>query len=232
MKKIIIYIFLGLIWLLPASAKDLFEIINQKEKPKRLLNKDFKNSLSEEINSLSIYLGQSKNNEKIPLVDMFYSNLQSNAYKTKEVSVNDDDYFLVSGCRRQSCGEKALLWIDKKNKIVVGAMIHYFLDTKESNKLKITKDLVEKYKKRYKEQWKEELMKAVKESSKDEKYLLIFSKKFDEYKDLPDEYKSALSNWLSGLTEYDIATKKDIPLITSIKNFINSENKRVEIVEN
>ena len=117
---------------------------------------------------------------------MFYSNLQSNAYNTKEVSVNDDDYFIVSGCRRQSCGEKALLWIDKKNKIVVGAMIHYFLDTKESNKLKITKDLVEKYKKRYKE-----LMKAVKESSKDEKYLLIFSKKFDEYKDLPDEYKSA-----------------------------------------
>lgn len=185
---------------LPTSAKDLFEIINQTEKPKRLLKKDFKKLLSEEINSLSIYLGQSKNNKKIPLVDMFYSNLNGNAYKTKEVSVNDDDYFIVSGCRRQSCGEKALLWIDKKNKIVVGAMIHYFLDTKEN--------------------------------SKDENYLLIFSKKFDKYKDLPDVYKSALSSWLSGLTEYDIATKKNIPLITSIKNFINSENNRIEIIEN
>ena len=155
--------------------------------------------MSEEINNISIYLGQSKNNEKLPLVDMFYSNLKANAYKTKEVSVNDDNYFIVSGCRRQSMVRK-LLWIDKKNRIVVGAMIHYFLDTKES--------------------------------SKDENYLLIFSKKFDEYKDLPDEYKSALSSWLSGLTEYDFDTKKDIPLKTSIKNFINSENKRIKIVEN
>ena len=200
MKKLAIFIFVGLICFLPASAKDIFEIINQTEKPKRLLKKDFKNLLSEEINNISIYLGQSKNNEKLPLVDMFYSNLKANAYKTKEVSVNDDNYFIVSGCRRQSCGEKALLWIDKKNRIVVGAMIHYFLDTKES--------------------------------SKDENYLLIFSKKFDEYKDLPDEYKSALSSWLSGLTEYDFDTKKDIPLKTSIKNFINSENKRIKIVEN
>ena len=199
MKKLVIFIFLGLICFLPASAKDLFEIINQTEEAKRLLKGDFKKLLSEEINNLSIYLGQSKNNEKIPLVDMFYSNLKANAYETKEVSVNDDDYFIVSGCRHQSCSEKALLWIDKKNKIVVGAMIHYFLDTKES--------------------------------SKDENYLLIFSKKFDKYKDLPEVYKSALSSWLSGLTEYDIATKKNIPLITSIKNFINSENKRIEIVD-
>ena len=199
MKKLVIFIFLGLICFLPASAKDLFEIINQTEEAKRLLKGDFKKLLSEEINNLSIYLGQSKNNEKIPLVDMFYSNLKANAYETKEVSVNDDDYFIVSGCRHQSCSEKALLWIDKKNKIVVGAMIHYFLDTKEN--------------------------------SKDENYLLIFSKKFDKYKDLPDGYKSALSSWLSGLTEYDIATKKNIPLITSIKNFINSENKRIEIVD-
>ena len=199
MKKLVIFIFLGLICFLPASAKDLFEIINQTEEAKRLLKGDFKKLLSEEINNLSIYLGQSKNNEKIPLVDMFYSNLKANAYETKEVSVNDDDYFIVSGCRHQSCSEKALLWIDKKNKIVVGAMIHYFLDTKES--------------------------------SKDENYLLIFSKKFDKYKDLPEVYKSVLSSWLSGLTEYDIETKKNIPLITSIKNFINSENKRIEIVD-
>lgn len=200
MKKLILILFFSLISFLPASAKDLFEIINQTEKPKYLLDREFKKLLSDEINNLSIYLGQSINNEKIPLVDMFYSNLKANAYNIKEVSVNDDDYFIVSGCRRQSCSEKALLWIDKKNQIVVGAMIHYFLDTKES--------------------------------SKDENYLLVFSKKFEEYNDLPNEYKSALSGWLSGLTEYDIDTKKNVPLITSIKNFINSENKRSKIVEN
>ena len=36
---------------------------------------------------------------------------------------------------------------------------------------------------------------------------------------------------LKGETPLDIATKKNIPLITSIKNFINSENKRIEIVD-
>ena len=47
-----------------------------------------------------------------------------------EININDDRYFIISGCRPHSCPEKGL-WIDK-NKIVLGAMIHYFIESKDN----------------------------------------------------------------------------------------------------
>ena len=83
----------------------------------------------------------------------------------------------------------------KKNKIVVGVMLHYFLDSKAT--------------------------------SKDENYLLIFSKKINSVEDFPDDLKSTLKTWVSSLIQYDYETKKNIPLRPAVINFINSTNKRI-----
>jgi hypothetical protein len=201
MKKLLAVIVLGLLWIIPVSADDLFKLIEREEAPKSIItpdpNYDFKKELAKEVNDLSMYLGQTRNDEKIPLVKMFYQTLQSNNVNLKEISKKNKDYFVVSGCRPQSCSEKSLLWIDKTNKIVIGAMVHYFLDSKAS--------------------------------SKDETYLLIFSKKIDLVEDLPKQFKDDLKFWISQRTEYDFNDGKIKALKPTIINFINSKNQRSDI---
>jgi hypothetical protein len=203
MKKILPIIFFSLLWFIPVIADDLFKLIEREEDPKSIIssdpNYDFEKALAKEVNDLSMYLGYSRNDKKIPLVGMFYETLQSNSSKLDELSFNNEDHFIVSGCRSQSCSEKSLLWIDKKNKIVVGVMLHYFLDSKAT--------------------------------SKDENYLLIFSKKINSVEDLPDDFKFALNAWISNLTQYDYETEKDIPLRPTVVNFINKKNKRIAVSE-
>jgi hypothetical protein len=203
MKKILPIIFFSLLWFIPVIADDLFKLIEREEDPKSIIssdpNYDFEKALAKEVNDLSMYLGYSRNDKKIPLVGMFYETLQSNSSKLDELSFNNEDHFIVSGCRSQSCSEKSLLWIDKKNKIVVGVMLHYFLDSKAT--------------------------------SKDENYLLIFSKKINSVEDLPDDFKFALNAWISDLTQYDYETEKDIPLRPTVVNFINKKNKRIAVSE-
>lgn len=137
MKKILSLIVLTLFFSNTAFSDNLFKLIEREEDPKSIIssdpNYDFEKALAKEVNDLSMYLGQSKNDEKIPLVGMFYQTLQSNSSKLNELSVNNGDHFIVSGCRRQSCSEKSLLWIDKKNKVVISAMLHYFLDTQATS---------------------------------------------------------------------------------------------------
>lgn len=41
---------------------------------------------------------------------------------------------VLSGCRAHSCNEKAWLWVDVKNQIVAGAMIHYVFQGEYSEK--------------------------------------------------------------------------------------------------
>ena len=203
MKKILSLIFLTLFFSNTAFSDNLFKLIEREEDPKSIIssdpNYDFEKALAKEVNDLSMYLGYSRNDKKIPLVGMFYETLQSNSSKLDELSFNNEDHFIVSGCRSQSCSEKSLLWIDKKNKIVVGVMLHYFLDSKAT--------------------------------SKDENYLLIFSKKINSVEDLPDDFKFALNAWISNLTQYDYETKKDLPLRPTVVNFINSKNKRIAVSE-
>ena len=201
MKKLLSILFFSMLALNVACADDLFKLIESEEDPKSIIssdpNYDFEKALAKEVNDLSMYLGQSKNDKKIPLVGMFYQTLQSNSSKLDELSVNNEDHFKVSGCRSQSCSEKSLLWIDKKNKIVIGVMLHYFIDNKAT--------------------------------SKDENYLLIFSKKINSVEDFPDDFKSTLKTWVSSLVQYDYETKKNIPLRPTVINFINSKNKRITI---
>ena len=204
MKKLLAIVVLGLLWIIPVSADDLFKLIEReeaKQTPKSIIktdpNYDFKKELAKEVNDLSMYLGQTRNDEKIPLVKMFYQTLQSNNVNLKEISKKNKDYFVVSGCRPQSCSEKSLLWIDKTNKIVIGSMVHYFLDSKAS--------------------------------SKDETYLLIFSKKIDLVEDLPKQFKDDLKFWIYKRTEYDFNDGKIKALKPTIINFINSKNQRSDI---
>ena len=64
----------------------------------------------------------------------------------------------------------------------------------------------------------------------DNGYLLIISKKFKSYTDLPKKFNEDLNAWLLTRTTWDYV-KNDIKKLTpSVKRFINSENK-IEIIE-
>ena len=72
MKKLLAIMVLGLLWIIPVSADDLFKLIEReeaKQTPKSIIktdpNYDFKKELAKEVNDLSMYLGQTRNDEKI-----------------------------------------------------------------------------------------------------------------------------------------------------------------------
>jgi hypothetical protein len=48
----------------------------------------------------------------------------------EDVIVNDNRYVILSGCRQHSCDEKAWLWCDTKNGVVIGALVHYVFQGK------------------------------------------------------------------------------------------------------
>ena len=110
---------------------DLYKFFELKEDPKIIIDEiDFDTSLITELNDLEFYLGIGRGNN--PVNKSLYELLRNSAAEFEEIQINNDRYFIVSGCRYQSCPEKGFLWIDKKEKIVIGAMIHYFFETKEN----------------------------------------------------------------------------------------------------
>ena len=128
MKKILTFLFINLIFISPSHSKDLFEYLKSVQPPQLILGHiDFDKTLNKEISDLSIYLGMGKN--KKPVNETFFWTLRNGSASHDEININDDKYFIISGCRPRSCPEKGFLWIDKKNKIVLGAMIHYFIDS-------------------------------------------------------------------------------------------------------
>jgi len=195
MKKLLGIVVLGLLLSGNAYSKNLFEYISSNHPPKLIVGYDgFNEALNKEINDLNIYLGIGEG--KKPIYNSF-NKLLINSDADGEVEFNDENYFIVSGCRPHSCPEKGFLWIDKKEKIILAAMIHYFIDDK--------KDI-------------------------DNGYLLIISKEFKSYNDLPIKFNKDLKNWLSKLTTWDYV-KNDIKKLTpSVKRFVNSENK-IEIIK-
>ena len=195
MKKLLGIVVLGLLLSGNAYSKNLFEYISSNHPPKLIVGYDgFNEALNKEINDLNIYLGIGEG--KKPIYNSF-NKLLINSDADGEVEFNDENYFIVSGCRPHSCPEKGFLWIDKKEKIILAAMIHYFIDEK--------KDI-------------------------DNGYLLIISKEFKSYNDLPIKFNKDLKNWLSKLTTWDYV-KNDIKKLTpSVKRFVNSENK-IEIIK-
>ena len=195
MKKLLGIVVLGLLLSGNAYAKSLFEYISSNHPPKLIVGYDgFNEALNKEINDLNIYLGIGKG--KKPIHNSF-NQLLINSDADGEIEFNDENYFIVSGCRPHSCPEKGFLWIDKTEEIVLAAMIHYFVDNKKDT---------------------------------DNGYLLIISKKFKSYTDLPKKFNEDLNAWLLTRTTWDYV-KNDIKKLTpSVKRFINSENK-IEIIE-
>ena len=186
---------LGLLLSGNAYAKSLFEYISSNHPPKLIVGYDgFNEALNKEINDLNIYLGIGKG--KKPIHNSF-NQLLINSDADGEIEFNDENYFIVSGCRPHSCPEKGFLWINKKEEIVLAAMIHYFIDDKKDT---------------------------------DNGYLLIISKKFKSYTELPKKFNEDLNAWLSTRSTWDYV-KNDIKKLTpSVKRFINSENK-IKIIE-
>ena len=213
MKKIILIIIISIITTGVNANEDVYSFLNNH----KLNNKedlqpgyfhhvvteddDFQKLLSKEINNLPIYFGTSKDKE--PFNSMFPELIRNHSAFFKEIEINDEIYFINSGCRFQSCGEKGYLWIDKKNKIVLGANIHYFFNDK----------------KKFNRQGD----------------LLIFSKKFSSYNDLPDQFKGDLQKWVSRVTFYDPfeedKDKQTKPFLPKNIRFLNSQNK-ILILEN
>ena len=173
-----------------AFAKNLYQYTSMDLPPKLIVGYEgFNEALNKEINDLNIYLGIGKG--KKPIYNSF-NKLLINSDADGEVEFNDKNYFIVSGCRPRSGPEKGFLWIDKKEKIVLAAMIHYFIDDKKDT---------------------------------DNGYLLIISKKFKSYGELPRKFNEDLDVWLSTRSTWDYV-KNDIKKLTpSVKRFINLDNK-------
>lgn len=170
---------------------DLYKFFELKEDPKIIIDEiDFDTSLITELNDLEFYLGIGRGNN--PVNKSLYELLRNSAAEFEEIQINNDRYFIVSGCRYQSCPEKGFLWIDKKEKIVIGAMIHYFFETKDNRNR--------------------------------DGNLLIMSKQFKNFDDLPPQFNKDLEVWLSKIKVYDFINGKEKNLKPTKKRFVNSNN--------
>ena len=131
MRKYLIYILVVFCWCTASYSKDLFEYLKSDQPPPLIIgHTDFDKALNDHLSDLNLYFGMSK--DKKPINETFYWLLVNGSASHDEISVNNKNYFIVSGCRPQSCPEKGFLWIDKKKKIVLGAMIHYFIDSRDN----------------------------------------------------------------------------------------------------
>jgi len=175
---------------------DLYKFFELKEDPKIIIDEiDFDVSLIKELNDLEFYLGIGRGNN--PVNKSLYDLLRNSAAEFEEIQVNNDRYFIVSGCRYQSCPEKGYLWIDKKEKIVIGVMIHYFFETKKNRNR--------------------------------DGNLLIMSKQFKNFDDLPAKFYKDVEQWLSIIKVYDISSGGIKELKPTVKRFLNSENKIIDL---
>ena len=195
-KKIFLILFFSLLLNSNVYA-DLYKFFESKEDPKIIIDEiDFDTSLIKELNDLEFYLGIGRGNN--PINKSLYELLRNSAAKFEEIQVNNDRYFIVSGCRYQSCPEKGFLWIDKKEKIVIGAMIHYFFETKDNRNR--------------------------------DGNLLIMSKQFKNFDDLPNQFNKDLKKWLSTIKVYDFSIGEIKDLKPTAKRFLNSENIFRELI--
>jgi hypothetical protein len=190
MKKQFLIILLTL-FLNGLANADLYSFLDSKDEPKVIIDEiNFDTELIKELNDLKFYLGIGRENN--PINESLYELLRNSAAEFEETQINNKRYFIVSGCRYQSCPEKGFLWIDKKEKIVIGAMVHYFFKTQNN------------YSK--------------------EGDLLVMSKKFQNYNDLPKQFNRDLDKWLSSIKIYNLQNGGTKKLKPRMKRFVNSEN--------
>ena len=103
----------------------------------------------------------SSNNKKISLFDNFLKVLRGPPNKIKYLE--NDRYIVASACRAHSCPEKGFVWIDTKEKLLIGLILHYFFE---------------------------------KEENLDDGYFLIFSKNYQTFDKLPEQFFISLKEWI------------------------------------
>ena len=107
---------------------ELFDLINKKDTARNILkHREFEYALSKEINEKWIDFHRKGKDQWSFLNEKFYHLLNSSSKKANEIDINNDDFFIVTGCVDISCDEGALLYVDKKNKVVIGSIVHKFL---------------------------------------------------------------------------------------------------------
>ena len=107
---------------------ELFDLINKEDTARTILkDKEFEYALSKEINEKWIDFSRKGNDQWSFLNEKFYYHLFNSSLKAVDININNNKYFIVSGCADISCDEGALLYIDKEDKIVIGTLIHKYL---------------------------------------------------------------------------------------------------------
>jgi cyclophilin family peptidyl-prolyl cis-trans isomerase len=118
---------------------DLFDLINNKDTARTILKgKEFEYALSKEINEKWIDFSRKGKDRWSFLNEKFYYLLFNSSLAAVDINTNNSKFFIVSGCADISCDEGALLYIDKKKKIVIGTIIHKYLGKDNSTELSAT----------------------------------------------------------------------------------------------
>jgi hypothetical protein len=107
---------------------ELFDLINKKDTARTILkDKEFEYALSKEINEKWIDFSRKGKDQWSFLNEKFYYLLFNSSLAAVDININNSKFFIVSGCADISCDEGALLYIDKKNKVVIGSIVHKYL---------------------------------------------------------------------------------------------------------
>jgi len=119
MKKVLTFVTLFLMLGGVASAKTPLQNMIEK-------------NYIDNITNLPLFTGNTKKQKKLPISQSLFQFLQSGR-DGHEIEINNEKYFAFSGCRYQSCDEKGLIWVDKKNNITIGLLVHYFFNSNAYN---------------------------------------------------------------------------------------------------
>jgi len=76
------------------------------------------------VHDQSFFMGVAYHDKPHKLLDMFEILIYGNNPET--IYSEDERYFTRSGCKLRDCGNKGLLWIDRKNKVAIGVISHSF----------------------------------------------------------------------------------------------------------
>ena len=75
---------------------------------------------------LNVYMGMTP--KEVPNASLVYHLKEALSGGPDIAKMIDERYLILSGCRHQSCTEKALIWIDTKDKKIVSVIQSYFFN--------------------------------------------------------------------------------------------------------
>ena len=118
MKKFLGILVLGLLWCNISIANDY----------------NWKKVAKQNTPNIKLYLGPDLiDKEKKSLYEQLVANIKV-VTSPDGITKNDDNYFLIDGCRPHACSNKGVVWIDKKKDIFIGVIVHkLFEDEKEDD---------------------------------------------------------------------------------------------------